>query len=36
MKEDATKIRGSIDPRDLKNTGNFIPVMVFPGFIRRK
>ena len=36
MKKDATKIRGSIDPRDLIKTRNFITVMIFPGLIHRQ
>ena len=31
----ATKIQGSIAPRDLIKTGNFITVMGFPGSIQR-
>ena len=34
MKEGATKRKGSIDPRALINTRNFVIVMGFTGFFR--
>ena len=36
VKKDATKIQGSIDPRALIKTRNFITVVGFLGFIHRQ
>ena len=36
MKKYATKIQGSIAPRALIKTGNFITVMDFTGLIQRQ